>query len=152
MVCSVLAVCNNENLVKGTKNYQIRFNILPNSKKSLQKGQRFNFLCQSGNILTNPVTLLCTTFSQNFVIAKCWKFFHRESTWIFSHRKTYLFPMVVWLTNSATRRKSPNDYKSCPKMISLEKLKILTPLQKLPSNKGDLGNLITGFEKLPKVQ
>ena len=39
-------------------------------------------------------------------------------------------------------------------MISLEKLKILTPLQKLPKNVGDLGKLIaaTGFEKLPKVQ
>ena len=35
-------------------------------------------------------------------------------------------------------------------MISLEKLTILTPLQKL----GDLGKIIvaTGFEKLPKVQ
>ena len=30
------------------------------------------------------------------------------------------------------QKKSPNVYKSCPKMISLEKLKILTPLQKLP--------------------
>ena len=39
-------------------------------------------------------------------------------------------------------------------MISLEKLKILTYLQKLPKNVGDLGTLIvtTGFEKLPKVQ
>ena len=27
-------------------------------------------------------------------------------------------------------------------MISLEKLKILTPLQKFPKNVGDLGNLI----------
>ena len=36
-------------------------------------------------------------------------------------------------------------------MISLEKLKILTPL---PKNVGDLGKLIVakGFEKLPKVQ
>ena len=36
-------------------------------------------------------------------------------------------------------------------MISLEKLKILTPLQKLPKNVGDLGKLIgaTGFENLP---
>ena len=35
-----------------------------------------------------------------------------------------------------------------------EKLKILTPLQKLPKNVGDLGKLIvaTGFEKLCKVQ
>ena len=39
-------------------------------------------------------------------------------------------------------------------MISLEKLKILTPLQKLPKNVGDLGILIVAktFEKLPKVQ
>ena len=39
-------------------------------------------------------------------------------------------------------------------MISLEKLKILTPLQKLSKNAVDLGKLIfvTGFEKLPKVQ
>ena len=39
-------------------------------------------------------------------------------------------------------------------MISLEKLKILTPSQKLPENVGDLGKLIVakGFEKLPKVQ
>ena len=38
-------------------------------------------------------------------------------------------------------------------MISLEKLKILTPLQKLPKNVTDLGKLIvaTGFEMLPKV-
>ena len=39
-------------------------------------------------------------------------------------------------------------------MISLEKLKILTPLHKLPKNAGDLGKLIVarGFKKLPKVQ
>ena len=39
-------------------------------------------------------------------------------------------------------------------MISLEKLKILTPLQKSPKNVGYLGQLIVakGFEKLPKVQ
>ena len=38
-------------------------------------------------------------------------------------------------------------------MISLEKWKILTPLQNLPKNVGDLGKLIIvkGFEKLPKV-
>ena len=55
---------------------------------------------------------------------------------------------------SVTSKKSPNVYKSCPKMILLEKLKILTPLQKLPKNVGDLGKLIVakGFEKLPKVQ
>ena len=39
-------------------------------------------------------------------------------------------------------------------MISLEKLNILTPLQKLPKNVGDLRELIVakGFGKLPKVQ
>ena len=37
-------------------------------------------------------------------------------------------------------------------MISLEKLKILTPLQKLSMNVGDLGKLIAaeGFKNLPK--
>ena len=53
---------------------------------------------------------------------------------------------------SVTSKKLPNVYKSCPKMISLEKWKILTSLQKLPRNVGDLGQLITakGFKKLPK--
>ena len=39
-------------------------------------------------------------------------------------------------------------------MILLEILKILTPLQKLPQNVGDLGKLIVakGFEMLSKVQ
>ena len=38
-------------------------------------------------------------------------------------------------------------------MISLEKLKILAPTQKLPKTVGDLGKLIAakGFKKLPKV-
>ena len=39
-------------------------------------------------------------------------------------------------------------------MISLEKLMILTPLQKFPNNVSDLGNIIvaTSFEWFPKVQ
>ena len=39
-------------------------------------------------------------------------------------------------------------------MISLEKLLILTPLQKLHKNVGDLGKLIVakGFKNLPKFQ
>ena len=38
-------------------------------------------------------------------------------------------------------------------MISLEKLKILTPLQKLPENVGDMGKLIVakGFKNLPNL-
>ena len=56
--------------------------------------------------------------------------------------------------SSVTKKKSPKVYKSCPQMISLEKLKILTPLQKLPTNVGYLGELVVdnGFKKLPKVQ
>ena len=58
------------------------------------------------------------------------------------------------MTTSVTSKNLPNVNKSWPKMISLEKLKILTPLQKLPKNVRDLGKLIVakGFEKLPKVQ
>ena len=39
-------------------------------------------------------------------------------------------------------------------MILLQKWKILTPLQKLPKDVGDLGKLIVakGFKYLPKVQ
>ena len=39
-------------------------------------------------------------------------------------------------------------------MISLEKWKISTPLQKLPKNVGNLDKIIvaTGFKMLPKVQ
>ena len=39
-------------------------------------------------------------------------------------------------------------------MISVQKLKILTPLKKFPKNVGDLGKSIVakGFKNLPKVQ
>ena len=39
-------------------------------------------------------------------------------------------------------------------MISLDKMIVLTPLQKIPKNVGDLGklNVAKGFKKLPKVQ
>ena len=51
-------------------------------------------------------------------------------------------------------KKLPNVYNSCPKVISVENLKVLTTLQKLPKNVGDLGKLIVaeGFKKLAKVQ
>ena len=57
--------------------------------------------------------------------------------------------VVCRVVASVTRRKSPNVYKSCPKIISLEKLKILTPLQNLPNNVRDLGKYIIAkeFEK-----
>ena len=55
---------------------------------------------------------------------------------------------------SVASKRSPNVYKSFQKIISLEKLNILTPSQKLPKNVGNLGKLTVhnGFEKLPKVQ
>ena len=39
-------------------------------------------------------------------------------------------------------------------MIPLETWKILTSIQKLPKNVGDLGKIIvaTGYEKVPKLQ
>ena len=56
--------------------------------------------------------------------------------------------------NQCDQKKSPNVAKSCLKMITLEKWYILTPLQKLPKNQGDLGKLFVakGFKKLPEVQ
>ena len=65
-----------------------------------------------------------------------------------------VFLEKIALAYSVTSKKLPNGYKSCPKMISLDKLKILTPLQTLPKNVEDLGKSIVakGFEKLPKVQ
>ena len=59
-----------------------------------------------------------------------------------------------WGAASVTSKKLPNVYKSYPKIISLEKWKVLTPLQKLHENVVDLGKIIvsTGFENFSKVQ
>ena len=61
---------------------------------------------------------------------------------------------IFSLAISVTRKNIAKFYKSWSKMISLEKWYILTHLQKLPKNVGDLGKLIAakGFEKLPKLQ
>ena len=53
--------------------------------------------------------------------------------------------------SSVTSKKSPNVFKSCPKMISLAKWKISTTLQILLNNVGEI-ILATDFEKLPKMQ
>ena len=39
-------------------------------------------------------------------------------------------------------------------MISPQKLKLLSPLQILPTNEGDFGKIVVakGFEKMPKAQ
>ena len=57
-------------------------------------------------------------------------------------------------SDQCDQKKSPNVYKSCPKMIWLEIWYILTPSQKLPKTVGDLAKWIVanGFKKLPKVQ
>ena len=54
-------------------------------------------------------------------------------------QKLYGLKEALELWSSVTSKKSPNVYKSCPELISLEKLKIFTPLQKLPKNLRDLG-------------
>ena len=52
------------------------------------------------------------------------------------------FPDVsISRANSVTRKKIAKYHKSWPKMISLEKFKILTPLRKLPKNVGDFGQI-----------
>ena len=69
-------------------------------------------------------------------------------------KNKYKHYKVITQAVSVTSKKLPNVYKRCPKMISLEKGKILTPFHKLPKNVWDLGKIIVakGFEKLPKVQ
>ena len=49
------------------------------------------------------------------------------------------FYMQLLIRTSVTSKKSPNVYKSCPKMISLEKWTILTPLQKFTYRCGRFG-------------
>ena len=74
-----------------------------------------------------------------------WNFFLPTTLFIYAHTTT---ATALGFSNmgSVTRKNSPNVYKSCPKMISL--------LQKMPINVGDLGKLIVakGFKKLPKGQ
>ena len=60
----------------------------------------------------------------------------------FLHQHLYIkWVMRVEVVEQWAQKKSPNVYKNCPKMISLEKLKILTPLQKFFRNVRDLGKL-----------
>ena len=69
----------------------------------------------------------------------------------YSNRETLNIHFSLFRFDQGDQKKSPNVYKSCSKMISLEKLKILTPLQKLPKNVGKL-IVVKGFKKLHKVQ
>ena len=60
----------------------------------------------------------------------------------------------TFIGNQRDQKKITKVAQKLFSLESLEKLKILIPLQKLPNNVGDLGKLIVamGFEKLPKVQ
>ena len=76
------------------------------------------------------------------VVVACNRFFTLLMRWRFLTR-----------TGSVTRKKLPNFYQICPNMISLEKLKILPSLHKLPKNVGDLGKSIVAkcFKKFLKL-
>ena len=68
--------------------------------------------------------------------------------------KLWTIQLLCWVKyKQCDHKKSPNVYKSWPKMISVEKLKILTSFQKLPKKVGDLGKLIVakGFKNCPKT-
>ena len=146
------------------KNFQIAY-FLPKlvhkfdkySTNPQRNGQRLLKLCQSGKFLPNVVTLNlnpnCKLHFHSFVFAPPMKTGQRrDSVRTIATLKNRFFSDK--LTISVTIKKLPNHYKSCPKMISLEKLKILTPSQNCPRKWGDLDKLIVSkvFEKLPKVQ
>ena len=77
----------------------------------------------------------------------------KRSCYILQRRNLPNSPPYL-VSKQCDQKKSPNVYKSCPNMISLEKLKILTHLQKLPKIVRDMGKLIVakGFKKFYKVQ
>ena len=93
-----------------------------------------------------PKTVLLQHRSMSNKVLKC--------TLLHVKSKLIAFTFSFLQLTSVTRKKLPNVYKSCQKLISLEKWKILTSLQKLPKNGGDLGKKIAakGFKKLSKVQ
>ena len=67
-------------------------------------------------------------------VAKYLNFFQNSNTWkLFVKyeraRKVKMPLLTAYLPTSVTRKKSPNVYKSWLKIISLEKLKILTPFK-----------------------
>ena len=129
-----------------------------------KKCQIIEFTWYPSNRFLAPVPR--ETFKQN-TFSNPWRFTLAQSTSCHpAKRQTIVTPIVrpSWHHKNLScsfvdvyqcdQKKSPNVYKSCPKMLSLEKWSILTPLQKLPKNVGDLSKLIVskGFKKLPKIQ
>ena len=117
------------------------------------------FLTRSESLITLWTILKNVTFNSKLL----WLFFgnlRKKLDDFYSTWTQWPQPLLVGkksdfiTTTSVTRKKLPNVYKSCLKMILLEKWWILTPLQKMSKNVGYLGKLIVtkGFTKLPKVQ
>ena len=95
------------------------------------------------------------------MLPKYFGYFCKKNCLIWSHYSTLVLKLPVRTPLNVLgtfrnlfqcdQKKSPCVYKSCPKKISLDKLNIFTPLQKLPENEGKL-IVAKGFTKLPKVQ
>ena len=131
-------------------------------------GKQYNWLCEkylfaAAAAATSPLCCRCCGGSYCYCSCSstnCWCYCYWHCSWCMCRRYSSCFGILVVavvlsdVAISVTRRNLPNVYKSCPKMISLEKWKILTLLQILPKNVGDLAKLIfaKGFKKLPKVQ
>ena len=77
----------------------------------------------------------------------------RDSSTVQQCRLKAIFHLAG-IVASVTRKKSPNVYISCPKIISLEKWQILTSAQKLPKNVKDLDKLIVAkaLKSCPKCK
>ena len=133
---------------------QNKLKILPNTKWTLSKWPKcFNIVPKWRNFAKSVHTAkgakVLTVNKLSFDWPIC----------LFAHERNYCCLVVCimqqfFIMDSLTRRKLPNAYKSCPKMISLENWKFFTPLQNLPKNVGYLGQLVAakGFKKFPKVQ
>ena len=99
----------------------------------------------------SPLSLLSQTFIKQIVT------YSLSLLRYFNKTVSYEPSLTLSISLSRTRKvwpekHLPNVNKSCPKMISLEKWTILTPLQKFPKNVGDLDKLIVakGFKNCPK--
>ena len=146
IICLVLALSHHWKLAQWHMNFVKSISkFCQILKESFQNGQMFLTVCQSGEISLNLVTLHLTWMTlegPSMSILYCFLgdgfLWHHYSATIqirLSRRQSVrkLSNSVVrrrWVTFSVTSKKSPNVYKSCPKMISLEKLKFLRNLQK----------------------
>ena len=92
-----------------------------NNSSSLLKFQQKQSINQMARNITS-----CDELKQGYFIESPLLTQSRYSCCVVIYLRTSLVALTL------TSKKLPNLYKSCPKMISLEKLKILAPLQKVP--------------------